>query len=278
MRTINVCSGIGDNIWLLMKLVNQPEKFNFKLPDGFPQRGKQIFDIFPQVAASAEYAKLKTKAVLAAPNDRVQWSQITADTFNLSCNHHLDTGKRIERFLPDLKTSFILDYDTGEYKEAAASFIPGSNYVGIYSSSYHTSTNWGAWHDKEWFELSEMLHKQNPDFIFVVIGADWDADLETSIIKRFDEANIPYIKLIGQPLGLVCEVLKRLDMFIGFPSGLSILNETLGAKRTLMFYPKHLRPMQNAWADPQRIESNVYKGCQFCPPEKAFEWIKTNWL
>lgn len=292
MRTINVCSGIGDNIWLLMKLINQPEQFNFHLPDGFPQRGKQIFDILPKVAASAVYdPKVKTATVLADANEDKKWSELTAPVFNLSCNHHLDTGNRIEKFLPDLPTSFILPYETGEYRIEAVFRLdgiltPGESggavetieipHIGIYSSSYRTTKAWNGWSDKEWFDLVSMIHKRNPSYRFVIIGADWDIDLETKIAARLDVAKIPYIKLIGQPLGLVCEVLKRLHYFIGFPSGLSILNETLGAKGTLMFYPKHLEPMQNAWADPARIDDTSYKGCQFCPPEQIFQWMGDN--
>lgn len=286
-RTINVPSGIGDSCWILMKLINQKEKFHWRLPDGKPQRGKQIFDLLPQLVESCSYDhKVTTATVLADANEDKRWSELTRPVFNLSCNHHLDTGNRIEKFLPDLPTSFILPYETGEYDDQAGKMLflrddggvydTRTEYIGIYSSSYRTTKAWNGWSDKEWFGLVTLIHKRNPSYRFVIIGADWDIDLETKIAARLDVVKIPYIKLIGQPLGLVCEVLKRLHYFIGFPSGLSILNETLGARGTLMFYPKHLEPMQNAWADPARIDDTSYKGCQFCPPEQIFQWMGDN--
>ncbi len=44
MRKIVVPSGIGDAIWVLQLLVNQPEAFDWVLPGGAPRRGKQVFD------------------------------------------------------------------------------------------------------------------------------------------------------------------------------------------------------------------------------------------
>ena len=55
MRKITVNAGIGDNIWLFQKLLNQKEKFDFILPDGNPQRGKQIFDLVPDLSNSVTY-------------------------------------------------------------------------------------------------------------------------------------------------------------------------------------------------------------------------------
>lgn len=77
MRVIKVCPGIGDNIWLLMKLVNAGERFIFHLPNGKPQRGKQIFDLFPQVAAAAEYVagSKKVKDISANSISKVWFSR-----------------------------------------------------------------------------------------------------------------------------------------------------------------------------------------------------------
>lgn len=282
MRVIKVCPGIGDNIWLLMKLVNAGERFIFHLPNGKPQRGKQIFDLFPQVAAAAEYVpgskKVKDISANSISKDVNQFSLITPKEFYLSCNEHLEQGRRIENFLFDLDTTYFLNYQTSnEQKHEAGRLLSNRSrkYIGIYGSSYSSARAWGFWKEDGWFELIEKLYRYNEDFTFVIIGADFDMDLSSKLIRLLDAKKIPYVNTVGKDLGTVVEVLKKLHYFIGFPSGLSILNETLG-KNGVMFYPPHLSKMINTWAHPDRIASGDYKGCLFCPPSKIVDWIIAN--
>lgn len=309
LRTIKTTPGIGDFLFFASKLLSTGERFNFQISDGKPQRGKQIFDLLPAVSASCTYTpNLGYKKIKEENIQRVKplWKDIDEQEFFLCANRHLELGHRIEEFLPDLPTSFRLDYATTEEDKETARRLTLPNrkwftqkplnsiaddieamanglykihttenvkYVGIYSSAYSSQRNWGFWTERGWFDFIKLFHKENPELVFVIIGASFDVDLSGNLMKLLKAAKIPYVDTIGQPLSVVIEVLKRLSYFVGFPSGLSILNETLG-KSTFMFYPEHLQLMQNAWADPVRIESGEYKGAQFCTPEKAFRWIK----
>jgi hypothetical protein len=135
MRTITVPAGIGDNIWLFQKLVHANERFDFVLPDGKPQRGHQIFELLPEVAASYKYAPGLSYNVLNRNNiQRVhkEWWEIEQQEFCLSCNQHLESGKRIEEFLPDLPTAFRINWLTTKSDwERAVSFTTKYN-IGIY--------------------------------------------------------------------------------------------------------------------------------------------------
>lgn len=273
MRTIRVPPGIGDSIWLFQKLINSGETFHFKLPGSPPQRGKQIFDLLP-LSESCEYGLFKYRDVKRENIQRriKKWSEVKDHTFSLSMNDWLEGGNRIEGFFPDLKTSFRIEYNTSQYNDEAEKLISGQ-VIGIYGSSYSTSRAWGFWGEAKWCELIEKLYSENKDFVFCVVGAEFDTDLGEKIIEALTKKDIPFIELIGQPLGLVIEVMKRLKYFFGFPSGLSILNETLG-KDGIMFYPPSLEYLMNAWPDPERIENKNYKGCLFCSPDEILKWVK----
>lgn len=276
-RTIKTCAGIGDSIWLFMKLINAGEKFHWQLPDGQPQRGKQIFDLMPQLTASCEYVEGLGYTVIKAMNaGTAGWESIFERGFYLEANSHLEAGKRIEDFLPDLPTSYKLDCVTSEEdKKAAQSHMSSQimQHIGIYCSAYSNARHWGQWREGEWSEFIHMLHRDRPLTKFILFGADYDMDLTSKIQARM--RGIPHITLISRPLGEVVETMKLLDYFIGFPSGLSILNETLH-KRGIMFYPQHLVPLMNTWAHPDRIASGEYKAVQTCAPKKLFDWIKEN--
>lgn len=277
-RIIRVCPGIGDNIWLIQKLINTGERFHFELAGGEPRRGKQLFDLLPQVTITASYLNYLSYGGIQRYNIHrgyPKWEHIRirrVQEMYLSMNEWLEHGKRIERFFPDLKTSYTIDYQTTiEEKDNARAIVPKTNYVGIYASAYSTQRAWGFWDEHGWFELISNIYKAR-QCTFVIIGAAWDIDLGDKLIALLKAKKIPYVDTIGQTLGTVVEIMKRLDYFIGFPSGLSILNETLG-KNGLMFYPPHLKLMINAWADPDRIESEDYKGMLFCTPSEAFNWL-----
>lgn len=276
MRKINVCAGIGDNVWLLQKLVNAGERFDFELSSAGPQRGKQIFDLLPQVANSATYVPNLPYKKVQANNvqNRVSfWKDVHQTEFYLSCNEHLERGHRIEDFFPDLKTSFIMDWTTAGYvMHAIKNFPRHKKYIGLYGSSYSTSRAWGFWDEHKWMELVRLIHRRDPEYVFVIIGAEWDLDLGRNLVQLLAQEKVPFVNTIGEPLGAVIEIMKQLTYFFSFPSGLGILAPTVRCKVT-MFYPPHLLHMMNAWASPADIESGVYKGCQFCEPPAIFKWV-----
>lgn len=280
-RTITIPAGIGDFLWLAMKLVNQKEKFRIKLPDGTPQRGHQILQLLPQIIDTYEYAPNLNYNKIAKDNAAKigrSWKEIKQQSFTLSANTWLEIGHRIEKFLPDLDTSFRIEYATNEEDKAIARVLlpANNNFIGVYGSAYSNARHWGMWGPDEWFELIRLMYTRNKDLSFVIIGAVYDNDLAELLMAKLTEFKIPFINTIGQPLSVVVEILKRLSYFIGFPSGLSILNETLG-KDGIMFYPEKLKPMMNAWAEPSRILSGSYKACEKCPPEQLFDWIRNDY-
>ena len=277
MRNIDVCAGIGDNIWLIQKLINSGEKFSFHLPAGKPQRGKQIFDILPQIGVAAYDSQYRKYTELSQTNiaNRVKnFYDIKENWFSLSINQHLEQGRRIEDFLPDLPTSFRIDWQTENEKTD----LPDKPLIGIYASAYNTARAWGFWKEDRWCRLILDLHNLNKDFTFVMIGADWDLGVGSLIIRYLYERDIPYINTIGRPLSYVVEVLKKLKYLFAFPSGIGILAPTVGCPVT-MFYPNgrggapDLRRMINAWASPEDIETKLYNGVQFCEPTVVYSWF-----
>lgn len=279
-RLIRVPPGIGDSIWILQKLINSKEKFDFHITDAFPQRGKQIFDLLPQVSNSCEYVpglSYGTIKALAKQNPKL-WQEHREKAFTLECNTHLEAGKRIEDYLPDLTIKYKLPYKTSDTEKALAAQLlslqhaNAGKYLGIYCSSYATSKNHGEgfWGPNEWYDFVEKIHLENPLIIFVMIGAEWDTDLTGMLMTKMLAHRIPFINTVGENLGTVIEILKRLDYFIGFPSGLSIINETLH-KKTYMFYPTHLIPLSTAWPEESRIKSGDYIPVKFCTPAEAFK-------
>jgi hypothetical protein len=278
MRMIKTCQGLGDAAWVLQKLVNAKERFTFQIHAGSPQRGKQIFDLLPQIAASCEYLPGLPYSVVGPRNiqrTKKYWRMIVEQDFFLSANEHLESGARIENFLPDLPTSYSLPFQTAEWEEVVKTDFPRGPYIGIYASAYSTARNWGFWTERPWADLCGMMLEYIPDATFVLVGAAWDSPLSANLEILLKEDHIPFISTIGKPLGYVIEMMKRLAYGFYFPSGLGILSGLL-SRPSVMFYPPALPRLATTWADPQIIADQTFKECQFTTPENIFKWVKND--
>ncbi len=278
-RTIRTCAGIGDAVFLIKKLVNAGEMFNIMLPDGKPQRGHQIWELLPNLTESIHYVSGMTyKNIEHFSQHKHGWNNIRQPEFYLSANKWLEDGKRIEHYLPDLKTSHIIDWNIKQYEAQAKkdySVKKDVKYIGIYASAYSTVRNWGFWDAEGWYRLIRMIHAERPKWKFVILGAEWDNDLAKDLLNHLNagDKNIPHVAVIGQPLGYVMQVMKRLDYGFYFPSGLPIVSETLkGGSDLTMFFPPHLEKMMGTFCDPARKESGRLKECLFCSPEDIYQW------
>lgn len=281
MRKIVVPPGIGDSLWILQKLINQSEKFDFVLSGGQPRRGKQIFDLLPQLSNSCEYANYNIGYNFIKRNNihhrHKEWNEIKDQQFYLTANEWLEEGNELKDFLPDLSISYTLPWKTEQYREEVKKDIESHKHlIAIYGSSYSTVRAWGFWQEAQWFELISRIHKENQNITYVIIGAEWDVNLSSSLIGLIEtNPSIKYLNTVGKPLGYVMELMKELDYGFYFPSGLPILSETLDVKTDCtMFYPPHLEKMMRKWCDPARIEGKQFKECLFCTPLEIFDWVK----
>lgn len=280
MRTLITCPGIGDTIWLMMKLANTSERFRIRMSEALPQRGHQLANILPSVIASHEYRGIIPYKDVNRNNIQTKknkWKQITEESFYLSANDWLERGNRIEGWLEDLPVSFKLDYHTSEQDRIVAKTLlqNGRIYIGLYTSAYSNSRNWNFWDAKGWMALVKLLHGGNKELVFVVIGAEYDVDQSSQLMDMMKEAGIEYVNTVGQPLTVVIEIMRRLSYAFYFPSGLAMLSETCGGSDATMFYPRHKLPkMPGTWADPERLQSNAFKECFFCEPEQIYNWCR----
>lgn len=271
-RTIKVCAGIGDNVWLLQKLINTGERFNFELPDGLPKRGAPLFELLPQVTASVKYVTGLSYKTLSRNTAKGSFP-LTGDMY-LSCNEWLEHGKRLEDWMPELPISYKLPW---QVNDAAVS---EGKYIGIYGSAYSTQRAWkeyGAWGTVEWLQLIELIHKHTPDYTFVIIGAEWDNDFATEVTNYLADNNIPFINTVGEPLTSFMQWVKLFHYAFYFPSGLPILSETIeGCSDCTMFYTTNITGIMGTWCDPDRRSEGKFKECLFCSPEDIFNWCLNN--
>lgn len=270
-----ICSGIGDTCWMLQKLQNwkPPQPIHFHVVDGMPRRTLPFLEMVPWLGG-ASYSRVTTREVLngsvpatATPDDLARWGRNMNRPQPLQCNTHLEDGKDLRTWLPDLRTSYRLNLDIPKAsQERAIAWRQGAfRYAVVYAASKAGSRNWNGWDALAWADGIKHI-SQRVDRVLLV-GAEWDRDLADEICKLRPEA----VNLIAQTSPAdVAALCQKAALVMGFPSGIPILSTLLGTP-TFMFWPSHLERMMYAWVD----GTCRYVGMQFCPPSSTLPHIES---
>ena len=278
-----VPSGIGDISWIYSKLVSLDVPLHMSVTPGQPQRAVPYLELLPRVVR-ADYGGLPTDEVLRLgqhPNMRAADVLLRAreKPLPIQINTHLEHGQRIELYMPELPVQhhYRIAIPEADVMAARRALVPWERFVTFYCANARTAAAWKGWASSDWAEMAALLVPAYQLDGVVMIGADWDISLAAEIAPRIEAAGVAVKNLTGHlSMGASLHVIREGRYLVAFPSGMPILAAVMRCP-VMMFYPKHLEPMQIAFADPEMIEEGTYKGCQFCPATRAFAWIKERW-
>jgi len=293
LRTIVVPSGIGEFQWAWTKYLNTGEDFCILALDGAPRRLHQFCELHPRVKAFGytsvfDYTQIRTwqdyhgLKTWAAVKERFALGSMTA----LACNPHLEAGKPLADWMPDLPTSYKykLEVQNGQTIKAARylrNTEPTDVLVGISCASYRGADAWKTWHASEWLIFLGLIQKEVPNGRFVLLGGSWD-DLTASVYDEDSELRW-LVDPRGFPpvgrtdFGTAVGILGGLDAYVGFSSGLGHVAAHNCGTPVWMFWPEHETALSTTWVDPELLESGAYVPSAWIRPEAAFIAAKP-WL
>ena len=271
--------GIGDISWLLSKLSTVGEDFDLLIAEDLKtRRSLPLKDMVPFIR-SAGYGGQEFYYVLSQCGNSLfseyREAEAKGKRLFMTVNNWLEKGNRIEGFLPDLDTDYHYPISgSKEEVDFAEETVSRHPAIGIYTSSFGGIHNWRAWSPFEWLEFMTYVKKEIPEATFYLIGAEWDLDIRDEICRGMQHYKLDYVDLYGRTtLGEALEIIRRLDYFAGFASGLTILADVVNTP-TLMLYPNYLRPMMDAWPDPMSLATGTHKGLVWDRPISIFSATK----
>ena len=293
LRTIVVPSGIGELQWSMTKYVNTGEDFCILGLDGAPRRLHQFCELLPNVKAFGytnyfdytqirqwqDYHKLYDWETVSR---KFAVGQLTA----LACNPHLEAGKPLADWLPDLPTTYEYKLETTEkHKEVACKYLsqaaPGDILIGISCASYRGADAWNTWKHREWLTFLGLVRSVLPSARFVLLGGSWD-DLTASIYD--DSDGVRWLTdgrgfpPVGRTdFGAAVELLKGLSGYIGFSSGLGHVALHCCQTPVLMLWPDHEHDLSRSWVNPERLDDGTYVPSAWNAPEDVFRTAR-KWL
>ena len=268
-----VPSGIGDVSWMYSKLMHAPP-MEWEIADGWPHRTAPFLSLLPNVI-SARYGEFNYSDIIAMQSARpplARWADVNGCArLMLEANQHLEMGKPLVEWLPDLPVEFHYDIGTTDRdKERAESLLEGFRrpWWGVSAASYRGSEAWKTWGLEEWSEFLGKFHAEAEGTI-ILLGGFWD-DLTSQL------SELGYPDLVGRTsIGCAVEVLRSLDGYLGFSSGLGVLRTVL-RKKVFMLWPEHQQLLSTSWAPPWMVEEGSYVAKQWDDPGRilpaALKW------
>lgn len=275
---VGLPSGIGDCSWAVSKL-RHVGPLHYQIADGWPYRTVPYFELLPE-CAKAEYGEFQYQDIIGfeqqiGMHGPMTWAELSAKGYGrvlIEPNLHLERGKPLADWLPDLPTDFHYPMvTTREHQERAAHLLEGlpRPLWGVSAASYRGSEAWKTWGADEWQDFLRRFHAEAGGTI-LLLGGSWD-DLTSTL------ADGGYYDIVGKTsVGAMVEVLKCLDGYLGFSSGMGVLNTVLYGK-TFMCWPDHQAALSTSWADPVMLENGAYQASLWRKPAEVFGRVKA-WL
>lgn len=292
LRTLILPSGIGEFQWLWTKMVNTGEDFAIFGLDGAPRRLHQFAELHPQVKefgwATFDYSQIREWQKF---HDLTTWENLTkkfqrGQMTMLACNPHLEAGNPLASWLPDLPTSYTYPIVTMESHHREADYVLHDRTdfrprIGISCASYRGAAAWKTWERDEWTSFLKMIQKAYPEVVFVLMGGSWD-DLTYALFRenglrwQVDDRGLPPVGTTT--FGGAIEVLRRLDGYIGFSSGLGHVAAHLCNLPVFMLWPEHEQLLSRTWCNPALLEDGRYVPSRWLSPEEVWKsaepWLR----
>lgn len=278
---VHVPSGIGDVSWIYSKLCHL-DPMEWAVCDGWPHRTTPFLKLLPSVT-NAEYGNFGYKDIIVFEEQHGIGVTPTIEHVNkqyagfanifLEANRHLEAGKRLEDWLPDLPTNFHYHIPIPEEDSLKAiALLAGMERPiwGISAASYRGSEAWKTWGYDEWSHFLRQWHTLAGGTI-LLMGGFWDDLTHTlSGIEGFRD-------IVGKTsVPSMIKVLDLIDGYIGFSSGMGILRTVLN-KPVFMMWPDHQVELSTSWAPQRMLDEGSYVASLWREPRLVFERAKIWW-
>lgn len=280
MLTFLVPGGIGDfsAMWEKLYPIALKREIAVQAPGELPSRITPFFDVLTPLQ-SLGTGHFDTGIVLnnCLPGG-TDLGELDDGEYFLSVNAWMDAGRTVAEWSPgptEYHYPFSIPIEMQRVSRAVIKHakLNKGPVIGIYASAYGNVRHWNFWQTAEWYELISKVHKLcNATFVF--IGAEYDLDLGHLLFEMCNTERILAINTIGQlHIGSTIEVIRGLDYFFSFPSGLGFLADVVSTPH-VMWFPPHLESMTKMFPDPANLESKRTQHRIFETPEESFQNFK----
>ncbi|MBI3861039.1 MAG: FkbM family methyltransferase [Planctomycetia bacterium] len=292
---VAVPAGIGDSVWALTKIphllrIYGAERAHIALCGSAPYRALSFVERFDFVASAENTCWECIEANRTTPEGMYNWASSGIGwhgeyDWMLQANRHLESGLRLETWLPELETDWnIADrfrFTSCEVREAKDFEQQHGPYCVFYLGPETGNTAWGhnrgpLWTPQEWGALGK--HFRELGLKIVIVGAPYDCSyFEKHAGQHLGEC----VNAIGHwSIGQTFSIVQRARCVVAYQSGIGIFAVYLGVPTACFWRPygdsieqsdfvSFKEEMASAWAPQDALASGRYLPLIYtkCTPE-----------
>lgn len=269
-----VPGGIGDFLAMYLKLVclKRDDQIIISPSGDGPRRLLPLLTILPRVTPGGYHEFSNGDVMMQTLPPGTDLETLDEGDYCLSINKWLEGGGTVDSWVPgriDYHPPFATPDALADPVFDLLERYPDRPLVGIYTSAYGNSRHWGFWGVDQWWEFLNLVFEAVPkETLFIFLGAEYDGELSPRLMQKLDR---PYVDTLGKfHIGATTELIRRLDYFFVFPSGLGFIAD-MTSTPNLMWFPKHLAKMAYTFVDPEHKDSLLTLHQYFETPLQAFE-------
>jgi hypothetical protein len=277
--TLYVPPGIGDFSAMYSKLCNLNREIYIRTSNDSPNRLSPFLELLPNLKDAGYAGHDAMVAVSNTLPPGTDLSSIQDGDYFLAINRFLEEGGRVADWVPG-KTTYHYKMNLWDYPEKADEFfltIPARRgpIVGVYCSAYGNARHWGFWTYEKWRTFLELVSSVLPeDTQYIFLGAEYDVQIAEQLQVWMEAVGLQSHLTLGLfHIGTTIEIIRNLDYFFVFPSGLGFLADVVDTPH-MMWFPHHLSPMMGTFCDPENYEARQSFHLEFSEPESAFKRFK----
>lgn len=184
----------------------------------------------------------------------------------IQANGHLETGGRIETFLPTVATQYTYELQIPEEESAKARALVGDGAVLLYLSGVGPNLGFhmNRFTPAAWVEIILRLNKEGVRPTILGAPTSQDRDYAAIVLGTAQKLGLQFRDLVGDTtIPMVCDIMRRASVWMGLNSGLGIVSAMMGTP-TVMFWSDSAFPipgvtplhtnMRTSWLAPWQLE------------------------
>ncbi len=252
--------GIGDTWWCYQKFhaLRGKRDVSIELCCDPPLRSEPFGIMLPGVTSvgygTRRYGQMLPR-ILKQDTDLVS---LKPGTYEVSLNPFLDEGRRIETIFPKQETGFHLPlyFTPAELADAKRLLAraPTKKLIGVYCSSNRMAAADAFWSVSEWVHFLRFVSDCVPNASFVMIGTTWDQKTAQVSKALRSMPKFPVIDCMNQPLAVTLAMIKSMNYFFAYPSGLGIMADNFRVPSTMWFWTTRHPKFPGCYTSPESAQ------------------------
>lgn len=271
--------GIGDTLWCYQRvasLIGQHD-ISFKVCGDPPYRANDFVNMMPGITNLGYGRSYSICRDLCLPYD-TDLSTLTDGEYCMQLNSWLEKGG----MLGDAYPKQAIDHHpklitTSAHEDQARRVIDRASYrkykIGFYCSSFAHRPDLGLWLPDEWVTFLGMIYEiLNREVEFVALGAAYD-DRTMQVVDIMRAKGFSVHSTVGEAdIGTTIELIKRLEYFFAFPSGLGILGDVVDTPTMMWYWSNRIKEHERfpgTYANPKNTANGRHINLPYIKPHTS---------